>query len=99
MTADCLTQGKSYLEQVVNFAPQTIVDEKTGARKTLWGPRNGRVPVDFWDCEIYALAAAEMVIGELGWSREAWEQWKISAQPARQKVNREVVIEDEIASR
>lgn len=98
VTADCLTQGKSYLEQVVNFAPQTVVDDKTGARKTLWGPRNNRIPVDFWDCEIYALAAAEMVIGDLGWSRESWEQWRTASQPGKPKQARPEVIE-EISSR
>jgi len=79
VTADCLTQGKAYLEQVVNFGQRTEWDPKTGKKKQVWAPRNGRVPNDFWDCEIYALAAAHMVVGDLGWGAEAWEAWRQSA--------------------
>lgn len=75
LTADTLTQGKSYLQQVCNFAPKQVVD-KRGRRRTEWGPRSGSIPVDFWDCEIYGRTASEMVVGDLGWSPAAWEEWR-----------------------
>lgn len=74
VTADALTLGKNYLEQVVNFGRSIKFDDKTGQKKAVWGPINGRVPIDFWDCEIYDLVAAQMVVGDLGWSPQAWEQ-------------------------
>jgi phage terminase large subunit GpA-like protein len=76
VTADALTLGKAYLEQVVNFGRSVKFDEKSGAKKAVWGPRNHRVPIDFWDCEIYDLVAAEMVVGDLGWDAGKWEQWR-----------------------
>jgi phage terminase large subunit GpA-like protein len=74
VTADALTIGKAYLEQIVNFGRSIKFDEKTGTKKAVWGPRNHRVPVDFWDCAIYSLVASEMVVGDLGWDADAWEQ-------------------------
>jgi phage terminase large subunit GpA-like protein len=76
VTADALNLGKAYLEQVVNFGRSVKLDEKSGVKKAVWGPLNHRVPVDFWDCEIYGLVAAEMVVGDLGWEAAAWEQWR-----------------------
>lgn len=76
VTSDTLTLGKSYLEQVVNFARTYKVDEKTGIQKPFWGPINGRVPIDFWDCEIYSMVAANMVVGDLGWEEKAWAVWR-----------------------
>jgi hypothetical protein len=76
VTSDCLAQGRAYLEQVVNFGPRVVVDDKTGLKKTIWQPINGRVPIDFWDCEIYAWVAAEMTVGDLGWDPEKWAIWR-----------------------
>jgi len=75
VTADCLSQGREYLEQVTNFHYAITHDHRKG-KIGKWGPRSGRIPVDFWDCEIYAMAAAEMVVGNLGWEASAWEQWR-----------------------
>jgi phage terminase large subunit GpA-like protein len=103
VTADAFTQGKSYLEQVTNFAPHTVVDEKTGQKKTLWGPRSGRIPVDFWDCEVYALAAAEMVLGDMGWDAKAWEEWRQGAISARDgkpaERGRAITADDDLGAR
>lgn len=86
VTADCLTQGKSYLEQVVNFARQVKIDPKTGHKKAHWDAINHRVPVDFWDCEIYDLVAAHMVVGDLGWDEKKWsEAWRKPAAGATPK--------------
>jgi hypothetical protein len=78
-TRDCVKLGKNYLEQVTNFGPVSKLNGKTGRKETFWDSRNKRIPVDFWDCEIYALVAAHMVVGDLGWGADAWERWKDSA--------------------
>lgn len=73
VTADCLSQGRDYLEQVTNFHQAVVIDPRKGKQRK-WQPRSGRIPVDFWDCEVYATVAAEMVVGNLGWELAAWEQ-------------------------
>lgn len=79
VTADCLSQGREYLEQVTNFHYAITVDPRKG-KIGKWVPRSGRIPIDFWDCEVYALAMAEMVVGNMGWEPAAWEQWKRGVQ-------------------
>ena len=78
LTADVARDGRSYLEQLTNFHRKTEFDSKTGKKKTFWKPKTDRIPVDFWDCEIYALAAANMVVGDMGWATSAWESWRHS---------------------
>lgn len=78
VTSDCLARGREYLEQVTNFEYAITYDARKG-KKGVWRPRQGRIPVDFWDCEIYAMAAAEMVVGNLGWEPAAWEGWRQKA--------------------
>jgi hypothetical protein len=47
------------------------------------------VPVDLWDCEVYSMAMAEMVVGNMGWEAAAWEQWRqTSVQQKREKESR-----------
>ncbi len=85
LTADVLAKGREYLEQVTNFAYRVEYDPKKGKRG-VWAPKNGRIPVDYWDCEIYATAAAEMVVGDIGWNEHDWNQWlqgKTQASPPR----------------
>lgn len=77
VTCDCLNHGREYLEQVTNFGHSMLLDPRKG-KQSKWGPRNGRIPVDFWDCEIYAMAMAEMVVGDMGWEPTAWEAWSRS---------------------
>lgn len=84
LTTDILGQGREYLEQVTNFHYVVEVDPKKG-KKGVWKPKNHRIPVDFWDCEIYAEAAAEMVVGSLGWEQSAWEDWRESVKPKEKR--------------
>ncbi len=102
VTADCLSQGREYLEQVTNFHYAITYDPRKG-KKGAWGPRSGRIPVDFWDGEIYGMNAAEMVVGPMGWDRDAWERVWANAKKRREeraaktkRVNQPV---DEIGSR
>lgn len=83
ITADCLAKGREYLEQVTNFHYVIRHDPRRG-KKGSWEPRSGRIPIDFWDCEIYAMAAAEMVVGTMGWDESAWRQWQRREQQQRQ---------------
>ncbi len=97
-TKDCVKSGKAYLEQITNFGPVGKVNQKTGRKEIIWDSRNKRIPVDFWDCEIYALVAAHMVVGDLGWKAESWERWKESAiasvrQPQQANVVSESLID------
>lgn len=68
--------GAKYLRQLVNEPPTAIVDSKTGRKKTVFKPRSKEIGVDYWDCTNYAEALADMVVGEMGWSHPAWENWK-----------------------
>lgn len=90
VTADCLAQGREYLQQICNFH-YVVTTDKKHRKKGEWKPRSGSIPVDFWDCEIYALAAAEMVVGNMGWDQHVWiEEWtakKKRKQRRRQPVN------------
>lgn len=85
--------GREYLEQVTNFHRVIETDSRTHRRKGRWRPKSNRIPVDFWDCEIYALVAAHMVVGDLGWSESAWLQWQESRQPEATKPRRSVLRE------
>ena len=78
VTADCLTLGKAYLEQVVNFGKLVRIDPDTGKKKTIWAPRHSRTPVDYWDTSVGELVCAEMCLGDLGWDAGAWEAWRAS---------------------
>jgi phage terminase large subunit GpA-like protein len=89
VTADAISQGKHYLQQVCNFVPRVVVGKKTGRKKTEWVPKSGNIPVDFWDCEIYARVMAEMVVGDLGWDPAAWEAWRLSQRAASAAGHRE----------
>lgn len=91
VTSDCLTLGKSYLEQVVNFGQTFKVDPATGRKKQLWGPINGRIPVDYWDTEIYSQAAAHMTVGDVGWDAQKWaDRWLKKPDNAQQPKRRRV---------
>ncbi len=81
VTQDAIALGKDYLQQVTNFHRVVDFHAKTGRRQVLWRPRSNMIPVDYWDCEIYALTAAHMAVGDLGWNLEAWEQWRAQQQP------------------
>lgn len=99
VTADALTLGKSYLEQVVNFARSVKVDPHTGRKKPDWGPINGRVPIDFWDTEIYSTVGAHMTVGEIGWDASKWAAtWlrkrAAAQQPKRRRVQEELGRDD-----
>lgn len=86
VTADVLSQGREYLEQVTNFSYSIKHDPRKG-KVGSWGPRSAKIPVDFWDCEIYDTVAAEMVVGDLGWDIAAWEKWREKRKPQEQAKN------------
>jgi phage terminase large subunit GpA-like protein len=79
VTADCLKDGKAFLEQVVNYSKRVIVDPDTGRKKTVWGPRHARTPHDYWSTSVGELVCADMVVGDLGWDPQAWEPQRQAA--------------------
>jgi len=74
VTRDATVAGKSYLQQVTNFHRVVEINEKTGQKKGVWKPRSGTIDVDYWDCEVYSMVAAHMIVGNLGWSEDQWKQ-------------------------
>lgn len=89
VTKDARAAGKSYLQQVTNFHRVVEVNERTMKKKGVWKPRSGTIDVDYWDCEVYDLVGAHMVVGDLGWSEESWRKWWTarsgSARPKRKR--------------
>ena len=75
LTRDVLIHGKEYLRQLVN-EPRVITINKQGRREVKWQPISHRLGQDFWDCEVYAMAAAEMIVrkfpGQPGWQASKW---------------------------
>lgn len=54
--------AETYLREVVNEAPFMARDER-GRKVKTWKERDSRTRHDYWDGEVYARAAAEMVTG------------------------------------
>jgi phage terminase large subunit GpA-like protein len=75
VTSDTMDAGQFYLKQVVN-EPQVLVRGKDGRWKATWRERDTTVGHDYWDCEIYASVAAQMVVdsfaGGGGWDAANW---------------------------
>lgn len=88
VTSDCVTLGKSYLQQVCNLERRVELD-RNGRRKIVWAARDHRIPIDFADAEVYADFAAEMVVGDMGWSPAAWDEWRASRAAALNNKNTE----------
>lgn len=75
VTRDAVDVGEWYLRQVVN-EPQVLERGKDGRMKIVWKERDRSVGHDFWDCEVYCSAAAQMVVdgfpGAPGWDAGRW---------------------------
>lgn len=75
VTNDCLAKGKDYLRQLVN-EPKQVETDKRGRRRLVFKPRSNVIGVDYWDCEVYARALAEMIVdsfpGQPGWDARYW---------------------------
>ena len=75
VTSDCLEQGQFYLKQVVN-EPQVLVRGKDGRWKAQWRERDSTTGHDYWDCEVYASVAAQMIVDGFpdapGWEADKW---------------------------
>jgi len=85
VTADTLRLGQEYLRQVVNEA-RVEVKKPSGDIEKAWKPRTRSIGVDYWDCEVYAMACAEMMVfkkfRQFGWDAKQWKAM-ISAKPPR----------------
>jgi len=54
--------GETYLRQVTNETEMTVVNKK-GRPERIWKVIDERLGNHFWDCEVYARVAADMVTG------------------------------------
>ena len=84
---DTIRTGGDYLRQLINERP---IDEigKDGRKKTIWKPRSDAIGVDFWDCEIYAFAMAEI---ELHLQNLTWDasKWPTPSKESRPRIEHE----------
>jgi len=71
VTSDARVAGTDYLRQLVN-EPKTIETDRHGRRKVVWKERSHQIGHDFWDCEVYARALAEMIVGDRTWDASRW---------------------------
>lgn len=95
VTKDARAAGKSYLQQVTNFHRVVEVNERSLKKKAVWKPRSGTIDVDYWDCEVYDLVGAHMVVGDLGWSEESWRTWRTNTKQTKRRRRREPAEADD----
>lgn len=72
-TADVIVTGVDYLKQLVN-EPKVVTKDSAGKVTVQWKEKNHHIGHDFWDCEVYARAIAQILINELelGWDSSRW---------------------------
>jgi phage terminase large subunit GpA-like protein len=63
VTHDCLDLGEDYLRQICNEA-RVRARDKRGRQSISWEIVDHRTGNHYWDCEVYARAAADMVTGQ-----------------------------------
>lgn len=62
LTSAPLSECEVYLKEVVNEAPQQKPN-KYGRMRKIWCKVNEGIGNHYWDCEVYAAALADMVVG------------------------------------
>lgn len=79
-------EGKDYLQQVCNKFPKTT-RRPSGKLVKEWLMRSKLLGDHYFDCEVMALALADMVVGALGWDPADWP-WRVKSgkQVAREPV-------------
>lgn len=82
---DPLETAETYLRQIVNEGPVTGRD-KRGRKVITYQQIDKRTGNHYWDCEVYARAAAEMVVGG-DWVDLAKRATPAKARPTRKKTN------------
>jgi len=90
--SNVIQTGGDYLRQLVN-ENKAIERDQHGRPKTVWKVRSETLGNHYWDCEIYARAAADMVLAELGLN------WDASTWPRPQKGRRRVETDLGLAAR
>ena len=78
LCADVIDQGADYLRQLVN-EPKSVDVGPDGRTRFVFKPRSKTIGVDYWDCEVYAAALADMVVGSMGWKASDWPRPKQDA--------------------
>lgn len=84
LPANVMETGKHYLRQLVN-EPPSYERGKDGRPRLIWREQDRHLGHDFWDCEVYSAALAQMVVDQLannpGWDARQWDRGEPS--PAR----------------
>lgn len=88
LTRDVSELGVDYLKHIANFSRKIEVDD-SGRKRVVYGPISSSIGVDYWDCEVYARAMAEMIVddtrGRPGWDAAKWPQPKPAGRPQPRK--------------
>lgn len=75
VTRDAIIRGREYLKQLTNEQKKIELDQR-GRKKSVWAPKSGSIGVDYWDCEVYNRALADMLVdgfaGDPGWDAKRW---------------------------
>jgi len=73
--------GADYLRQITN-EKKTTEPDKNGRPTTRWRLKSSTIGNHYWDCEVYARAAADMRLAE---QRLTWDEttWRPPERPAR----------------
>lgn len=83
LPSNILETGSHYLRQLVN-EPPVYERGKDGRPRLTWREIDKTLGHDFWDCEVYAAALAQMVVDQLpnnpGWDASKWD--RADARPA-----------------
>jgi phage terminase large subunit GpA-like protein len=83
LPANVLESGMHYLKQLVNEPPKWIRG-KDGRRKVIFETVDEHLGHDFWDCEVYGVALAQMVVDQLkgnpGWDATRWDRGEAPAE-------------------
>lgn len=64
LTSAEVSHCEQYLRELTNEAPQTEISKKTGRTISRWVVIDQNIGNHFWDAEAYALAMAQMVVGQ-----------------------------------
>jgi phage terminase large subunit GpA-like protein len=90
--------SSDYLKQLVNERPIDEIDKRTGRRKTTWRPRFAQWGNHMGDCEVYAMAAAEVLLAELNcdWDASRWKKGRPKRAPRQEQQQTVAVREDQI---
>jgi phage terminase large subunit GpA-like protein len=89
LPSNVLETGTHYLRQLVNEPPK-YVKGKDGRPRLVWEEEDTHLGHDFWDCEVYNIALAQMLVDQIkgnpGWDASKWDRGERAAETPRPAV-------------